>query len=390
MKTGNNGQLRGALFEEIIRQFALKAGYREVVDANDPQLFKRAKTLPMVHGLGEGHNADVLLEHPIQLVLTPRTRVLIECKGYEKSVGLAIIRGALGLRFDLNSFRQLSKAELDERKMIRRPRFHNKGFPFYNVAVASLHGFSVPAQAFAATHHISLLDYSGLPQTAGLGDAISQIAANGFSSFRGEGDRGWQDPEVGETGSDSLPVVLRLALRRALDDGNFGTLQEELASHGVECLPGSLEALKNIFHLTQKVGATFTAILAEGVHVHMLASGPLTLTRSDQWSEPVFQVFFAETDPRVWRLRLVGSDVDLFFSLPSALQEVWMQEARVDREMAGVRIKKRFFPRVELVGPVSVRPGEPAVFRHLVALLDMDFLDRAWDTAQRRSRRAGD
>ena len=58
----------------------------------------------MIQGLGEAHNADVLLEPPVQTPFFSRTRLLIECKDYRQKVGLNTIRSALGLREDINHF----------------------------------------------------------------------------------------------------------------------------------------------------------------------------------------------------------------------------------------------------------------------------------------------
>src|SRR5262249_11696861 len=146
----------------LVKRLATAAGFRPArFPSVDRQLYERAR-LPMIHGLGEGHNADVLLDYPFQMAMTPPMRLLIECKGYQKGVGLEVIRSVVGLRLDLNAFRQLTDDELNYRERIKRPSRRPTSFPNYNLAVASLLGFSQPAQAFAATHHIELLDYSDL------------------------------------------------------------------------------------------------------------------------------------------------------------------------------------------------------------------------------------
>lgn len=99
MGKGTNAGLRGAVFEVLVKDLALRSGYRPIAEgAKELQLFTLG-TLPMVHGLGEGHNADVLLSYPFRMALTPEMRLLIECKVYQARVGLDTIRtpSALGL-----------------------------------------------------------------------------------------------------------------------------------------------------------------------------------------------------------------------------------------------------------------------------------------------------
>ena len=118
----------------------------------------------MIQGLGEAHNADVLLEPPAQTPFYSCTRLLIECKDYRKKVGLNMIRSTLGLREDINHF-----DIVDVNRLLARRRQNRAGvvYPYerytYQVAVASLSGFTVQAQEFAATHRIPLLEFDKMP-----------------------------------------------------------------------------------------------------------------------------------------------------------------------------------------------------------------------------------
>lgn len=52
----------------------------------------------MLQGLGEAHNADVLLEPPVQSPFYSHSRLLFECRDYSRRVGLNTLRSALDCR----------------------------------------------------------------------------------------------------------------------------------------------------------------------------------------------------------------------------------------------------------------------------------------------------
>ena len=152
----------GQAFEIFVKHILLQVGFLEVV--SDGLYVFDGTSGQMIQGLGEAHNADVLLEPPVQIPFFNQTRVLIECKEYEKKVGLNILRSALGLREDINHFELVDKDELLSRKSQRRKGIIKTFERFsYQVAVASATGFTVQAQKFAATHRIPLIEFDKMP-----------------------------------------------------------------------------------------------------------------------------------------------------------------------------------------------------------------------------------
>ena len=116
----------------------------------------------MIHGLGQPHNADVLMSPPIQIPFYFPTRLLVECKCYEQQLGLSITRNILGLRIDINSFEIVDREILQNRRNYRRERPHDlisQRF-IYQVALASMSGFKRTAIDFANTHRIPLISFS--------------------------------------------------------------------------------------------------------------------------------------------------------------------------------------------------------------------------------------
>lgn len=152
----------GKAFELFIKHILINVGFSDV-KSDGLYIFDGAPG-QMIQGLGEAHNADVLLEPPAQTPFYSRTRLLIECKDYRKKVGLNTIRSTLGLREDINHF-----DIVDVNRLLARRRQNRAGivYPYerhtYQVAVASLSGFTFQAQEFAATHRIPLLEFNKMP-----------------------------------------------------------------------------------------------------------------------------------------------------------------------------------------------------------------------------------
>lgn len=370
-KWGNDGQLRGAVFEALVRHWAIVAGYVPidfpVPPPGDQQLYG-LNGLPMVHGLGEGHNADVLLEYPVRLALSPHTRLLIECKGYAGTIGLPIVRGALGLRTDINAFRQLTGPELLRRQVARRPAASPIRHPYYHIAVASLFGFSDPAQSYAAAHHIELLDYAGLPILGQLAETVSTLSVD---RFRPENDAAI----AADAEAQSLPELASTALSAALEAGDFGLLTRAFREHHLDRAPG-IGDFERIFGIANPIRFAYTATLANGLHVHMLATRalPLALLNNGQQAGPdlAFRVFYDKGETETWWLEIDG--IRLEFSLPRVLLNVWKETPDVPR--GALRIKDQYFRQIDIVGPLETADGRK-IIRHLVGVLDRQFFLRA-------------
>ncbi len=154
----------GKAFEILVRQILLCAGFSQV-SADGMYIFNDSAVGLMIQGYAEAHNADVLLEPPVQTPFYSRTRLLIECKDYTaRKVGLNTIRSALGLREDINHFNIVDSKELTARRKKKRDGLtYNFDRYTYQVAVASMSGFSVPGQNFAAAYRIPLIEFDKMP-----------------------------------------------------------------------------------------------------------------------------------------------------------------------------------------------------------------------------------
>ena len=152
---------KGKLFELLIKKLLMNVGFTEVV--SDGLYIYDGSPGQMIQGLGNVHNADVLLEPPVQTPFYNLSRILVECKNYKKPVGLDILRSALGLREDINNFNIVNTSVMQKRR---------RGIPAitdtinrynYQVAVASTNGFTKNAEEFAIVHRIPLIELNKMP-----------------------------------------------------------------------------------------------------------------------------------------------------------------------------------------------------------------------------------
>ena len=100
----------GKAFELFVKHLLINIGFSEV--ASDGIYVFDGAPGQMLQGLGEAHNADVLLDPPVQTPFYSPTRLLIECKDYQTRIGINTVRSVLGLREDVNHFDIVDRNEL--------------------------------------------------------------------------------------------------------------------------------------------------------------------------------------------------------------------------------------------------------------------------------------
>ena len=139
-----------------------------------------------VNGKGAAHDADVIMNPPIQMPFAYPTQLLFECKAYGESAKLPVVRNALGLRNDLNDFEIVTRETLQERKNNRRASFtvDPRVRYLYQVGVASVNDFTKPAIEFATNNKIPLLSLSWFLGEATIRDFnnINQSLINEFAT----------------------------------------------------------------------------------------------------------------------------------------------------------------------------------------------------------------
>ncbi len=157
MKASN---IKGALLEYIVRNLLKNCGFTNV-KADNVYSFERGG-LFYINGKGAAHDADVIMNPPIQMPFSYPTQLIFECKAYGTAVGLPIVRNALGLRNDINDFEIVTKGSLLQRQNNRRASYaiETRNRFLFQVGVASINDFSKLAIEFAANNKIPLLSLS--------------------------------------------------------------------------------------------------------------------------------------------------------------------------------------------------------------------------------------
>lgn len=152
----------GKAFELLVKHILVDVGFSEV--SSDGLYIFDGSAGQMIQGLGEAHNADVLLDPPVQTPFYSKTRLLIECKNYSRKVGLNTVRSVLGLREDINHFDVVDMHELAARRAQNRRGVVSQFDRYsYQVAIAATNGYTTQAQKFAATHRIPLIELTKMP-----------------------------------------------------------------------------------------------------------------------------------------------------------------------------------------------------------------------------------
>lgn len=286
-------QQKGKLFEELIKEILFCCGFSSVIP--DGNIVYTASPGVMVHGLGQSHNADVLVYPPFQIPFFFPSRLLVECKGYDKPVDLKILRNALGLRLDINNFEIVTPLILSQRRNYRRvvPAVTPMQRYYYQVAVASLHGFKKPAEEFASVHKIPLISLKDFPHS----DDIKAI----LESTRLSESQAWEKMK------EKILDIRNNFTVGVLDSGDIFFLYDE---HG------------NSEWMFQEFG--------QQVEIH--------------WAE----------NRKLWRLSSVGGNSNYaWFELPDTIFEIWAQQ-EFDRDLA-LDLKDAFLKNIYVMRKIADR-----------------------------------
>jgi len=155
-------QLKGAFFEHLVKRVLLRCGFR-AVKPDGLFVFSRGRQ-QFVNGKGAAHDADVLVEPPIQIPFIYPYRIIFECKAYTGKIRLPVVRNIHGLRDDLNEFEIVTKQHLSDRQNNRRSAIAvlNRSRHLYQVGLACISPLTKPALEFAINNKIPVLSFPWL------------------------------------------------------------------------------------------------------------------------------------------------------------------------------------------------------------------------------------
>jgi hypothetical protein len=311
-------KLKGSLLEYIVRRLLLNCGFTNVVP--DGLLIFKRSGLTMINGKGAAHDADVLMNPPIQMPFSYPSRLNFECKAYKEKSGLPIIRNALGLRYDINNFEVITRQHLDERMNNRRSTFSaidNRQRFNYQVGVASVEDFTRPAFEFAANNKIPLLSLRWfLPDD--ICDSFHEITDTYVSDYSSQQIRDLLSFLKGERNNNGQRFIEET-------ESIFKRIYNTIEEIENRVLIGLLESGDLLFLFSQNIDA-----------MRYVSDHPIPLNT---------QFHYEKRDLDYWSLTInEDQNVKFGFYLPINIVKMW-ENQNFDRDTA-VRIKAQMFSKV--------------------------------------------
>lgn len=326
MKASN---LKGALLEYIIRNLLKNCGFTNV-NADNMYSFERGG-LFFINGKGAAHDADVIMSPPIQMPFSYPTQLLFECKAYGATVGLPIVRNALGLRNDINDFEIVTEDSLLSRQNNRRADYAIKTRKryIYQVGVASINKYSKPSIEFATNNKIPLLSLSWFlgANTIRLINDINQVLIDDFIE-------------------DDIKNTYDFFKDRE------GKLQDEKYNRANIFLNSGNNIGAIVTSANTAINYSYVGVLETGDMVFLFKSNSSQvniLSQLNGFNSLKAEIHWFSNRPNVWRLTVFdaidnNTKTDYDFFVPERIFNHW-KELNLDKSIA-LDIKQQFFSKI--------------------------------------------
>lgn len=321
--------IKGALLEYIVRNLLKNCGFTNV-SADNVYTFENSG-LFFVNGKGAAHDADVIMNPPIQMPFTYPTQLIFECKAYEASANLTIVRNALGLRNDLNDFEIVSKESLNKRKNNRRASYaiETRRRFIFQVGVASVNDFSKPAVEFATNNKIPLFSLSWF------------LGASTIDKFN----------EIKQPFIDSFDLRDIENVYAFLKDRN-GNIHNEIYERASKFLSSENILGDIVVAANLAINYSFVGLLETGDMVYLFARSPSEeniLKQKNIKGGFKAKIHWMSDRPNVWRLtvshsELEGQQTQFDFYVPKRIFDYWKQFDL--SKSAALGIKEEFFSKI--------------------------------------------
>lgn len=328
MKAGN---LKGALLEYIVRQLLKSCGFTNVKADN---LFSfESRGLFFVNGRGAAHDADIIMNPPIQMPFAYPTQVLFECKAYGLDTGLSMVRNALGLRNDLNEFEIVTRDSLLKRQNNRRASYaiDTRTRYLYQVGVASVNEFTKDAFEFAANNKVPLLSLSWFLEPRTIYN-INQINQELIAIY---------------------PEALIKKLYKFLKDRD-GDMHSSKYNEVFDYLSSENVFGDIITYANTVIRSSYVGLLETGDMIFLFSRGReeknvLNNPNEISFSNLKAEIYWDDDLPNIWRLIVYKSgnldrQTEFVFYMPKRIFDHW-KEFNLDKTTA-LDIKQEFFSRI--------------------------------------------
>jgi hypothetical protein len=352
-----SGHLKGALLEYLVRRLLSNCGFTSV-KADGHYVYEQVG-LFFINGKGAAHDADVLMEPPIQMPFSYPSRILFECKAYDQ-VGLPFVRNALGLRYDINEFEIITDTSIQQRKNNRRADYaisDRKRFN-YQVGVATVGDFSKPAIEFAANNKITLLSLKWfMRETCELIHTIDESYLN----------------EIGAKFQDKIYAYLK----DKKQDAEYADRNNDARTFiQKDKLIGEI-----IRSFNTVINGCYVGLIETGDLIFLFADQPDSfelLNHEISFNGLRAQIHYYGEEPDVWLLEIISfesyrnKNPKFKFFVPERIMNIW-KKFSLDRTVA-IDLKRDFFSRIFIFS--KPRNSDLPFF---VVNIDRKWLDRIRD-----------
>ncbi|MET6995893.1 hypothetical protein [Chitinophaga defluvii] len=329
MKAGN---VKGALLEYIVRELLRNCGFTNV--KADGLFSFEQQGLFFVNGRGTAHDADIIMNPPIQMPFAYPTQLLFECKAYATVGNLPFVRNALGLRNDLNEFEIVTRDTLLKRKNNKRATYaiDTRTRFLYQVGVASVNEFTNPAVEYATNNKIPLLSLSWFLDSTSIQkfNSIDQAMINGFNPV---GIKNLYDFFKDRSGALDLPKYAE-ANRLLEEDNSIADIVKFSNDVLQYSYVGLLESGDMVFLFARSQ-------TKDNILKRRQGDGRISLFKAE--------IHWFSSKPNVWRLTVMNQwnreqNTEFDFYLPKRIFSHW-KEFNLDKSVA-LDIKQEFFSKI--------------------------------------------
>ena len=337
-------QVKGALFEVIVKKLLVKAGYTPI----RPDNVSIRKSDGKVRGRGYWHDIDALGRFTYPLLYMYPIRLLAEAKCYDENVPLPAVRNFVGALKDISE-NYFVEDKMSRKEMLAYRRYTDCGSFF------SASGFTIGAQKFALAQGVFLISYENNPILAKIVDSmygLIDFLDVPLVSKRKSAFCKWIDKKLTSPPQRTYRSKFVATQKRKQFVKEFNPMHRDLNSiqtSVVAMVVGNNPAIQ--------------------YPIHMLSYEKIPEEIFSEKDDHLFRVYFTET-PRGLFFRVVPVEtrrpVNLLFTLPKQVY------ARYFAERAMLDFKEKFLDHIEL----------PTTIRGIRRILRLN-LDRGWIKRQR-------
>lgn len=314
--------IKGLLLEEILLNLLRETGYLPVNDiTNDPTL-KQGHAGIEVKGRGWNHQIDAIADFQMTPPFSYPIRLLLEAKFYTPTVGIDVVRNAVGVLKDVNEFwvsNSLTK--------ISKPRFH------YQFAIFTSSSFSNPAQRYAFAQDIYLIKLENNKYLLPIVNAIGNLT---YQNFNG-------------TSEDSINInllELRAKMRESLKNNNQNTLSEYVQEENF-----NTNTFDDLFQSIQSLQLSFLGMFGQRFPVFLTPSPTFNINYLIRnpfiricWDDDYWYIVKSHANCR----NLDEADIIFSFDLPNDLFELYADNKMLTESRA-LALKEELMSSIQII-----------------------------------------